>query len=500
MARNKVLIIGGGIAGFAAGTYLRMNGYDTEIFEMHTLPGGLCTAWKRNGYTFDYCIHWLMGSGPSKNLYRLWQDLGAVQDRKFIEWDAYLTVVLKSGKRFTFYTDPERLYREMAHVSPQDELLSKSFCKSIRKLAGFDFPVDRGGGNLFSLLAGILGMARLVPTLMKWRNLAVPDLIARFRSPELKEAFEQLYDREMAAEFPVSALMMMLAYMHAKSAGYPLGGSLEFARAIERKYRSLGGAVRYAFTVEKIVVRDGRAAGIRGNGEEIAGDIVISAADGHTTLFDMLEGKYLSPELDAAYKTLRVFPSLVYVCLGIRRDLRSVPHMQAFSLDKPILLEDRATEIKNLTLRLYHFDSSTAPPGCTAGIVMLPTFNTAWWTALRRNDPSRYAAEKARVAAETVDALDKLIGDIRPHVAVVDVATPATVIRYTNNWKGSFEGFLPDRKYMMSGLGNTLPGLKNFYMVGQWVHPGGGLPPCAMDGVRIARRLCKEDGKTFRTA
>jgi len=63
---KKVIIIGGGVAGLSAGIYGQLNGYDTEILEMHTLPGGQCTAWKRKGYTFDYCIHWLVGtsSGP----------------------------------------------------------------------------------------------------------------------------------------------------------------------------------------------------------------------------------------------------------------------------------------------------------------------------------------------------------------------------------------------------------------------------------------------------
>jgi phytoene dehydrogenase-like protein len=37
---KKVIIIGAGIAGLSAGCYLRMNGYDTEIFELHTIPGG----------------------------------------------------------------------------------------------------------------------------------------------------------------------------------------------------------------------------------------------------------------------------------------------------------------------------------------------------------------------------------------------------------------------------------------------------------------------------
>ena len=67
MANRKVIIIGAGIAGLSAGCYLQMNGYDTEIFELHTKPGGLCAWWKRKGYTIDGCIHWWVGSRPSIN-------------------------------------------------------------------------------------------------------------------------------------------------------------------------------------------------------------------------------------------------------------------------------------------------------------------------------------------------------------------------------------------------------------------------------------------------
>jgi len=41
---KKVTIVGAGIAGLCAGCYLQMNGYDTEIFEAHNSPGGVCTA------------------------------------------------------------------------------------------------------------------------------------------------------------------------------------------------------------------------------------------------------------------------------------------------------------------------------------------------------------------------------------------------------------------------------------------------------------------------
>ena len=70
---KSVIIIGAGIAGLSAGCYLQMNGYDTEVYEAHSQPGGLCTAWKRQGYTFDLCIHWLGGSGSAGAFHGMWQ-------------------------------------------------------------------------------------------------------------------------------------------------------------------------------------------------------------------------------------------------------------------------------------------------------------------------------------------------------------------------------------------------------------------------------------------
>jgi phytoene dehydrogenase-like protein len=52
METPKALIIGGGIAGLCAGVYLRRNGFETEILEMHTIPGGLATGWRKGGFTF----------------------------------------------------------------------------------------------------------------------------------------------------------------------------------------------------------------------------------------------------------------------------------------------------------------------------------------------------------------------------------------------------------------------------------------------------------------
>lgn len=65
------------------GCYARMNGYNTRIFELHTVPGGLCTAWERNGYTIDGCIHFLVGCKPNAPFYSVCQELGVLRNNRF---------------------------------------------------------------------------------------------------------------------------------------------------------------------------------------------------------------------------------------------------------------------------------------------------------------------------------------------------------------------------------------------------------------------------------
>ena len=74
-----------------------MNGYKTRIFELHTIPGGMCTSWKRKGYTIDGCFEFLWGADPGSNMHLFWQELGAVQDRQIVYVDEWTRVEWKDG-------------------------------------------------------------------------------------------------------------------------------------------------------------------------------------------------------------------------------------------------------------------------------------------------------------------------------------------------------------------------------------------------------------------
>ena len=104
---------------------------------------------------------------------------------------------------------------------------------------------------------------------------------------------------------------------------------------------------------------------------------------------------------------------------------------------------------------------------------------------------------------KVIEQLESRLPGISEQIEVVDVSTPMTVERYTGNWQGSQEGWLITTEtfgiVMGKGMDKTLPGLDDFYMCGQWVEPGGGLPTVVMSGRRLIKKICREDDIRFKT-
>ena len=141
--QESIIIIGAGIAGLSPGCYGQMNGYRTQIFELHDKPGGLCTSWKRKGYTFDGCIHWLVGSGPGSSFHRVWEELGAVQGRRMVNHEEFERVEGTGGKALVIYTDVDQLEQHMQELSPADAGVIKEFAGAVRLFTRFEPPLGK---------------------------------------------------------------------------------------------------------------------------------------------------------------------------------------------------------------------------------------------------------------------------------------------------------------------------------------------------------------------
>ena len=324
--------------------------------------------------------------------------------------------------------------------------------------------------------------------------MSVNEFAGRIKDPFLREALKSVFDLK---DFPLIGMLMTLAWMDRKTAGVPVGGSKDFAQAIENRYKALGGEIRYKAKVVEILVENNRAVGVKlEDGAEHKADVVISAADGHATIFDLLKGKFINDKIRDTYKSLLTFPPLILVSLGVGRDLSDQPHSQVWLLDKPVKIGDSAR--RRLFVKHYTYDPSLAPQSKSVVQVMLET-NYDYWKKLSV-DREKYDAEKKKIAAAVITQLAKRFQGLETQIEMTDVATPMTYERYAGVWRGAREGWLLTTKSMSLRMKKTLPGLENFYMAGQWVEPGGGLPPAATSGRQVIQLLCARDTKTFVTS
>jgi phytoene dehydrogenase-like protein len=477
---KSIVIIGGGLTGLAAGSYGRMNGYKTTIFEMHKIAGGVATAWKRKGYTIDGAMNWLMGSRPGTSFYHFWEELGAAPGWEIYNHDRQSITENREGKAFTVYCDADRMENYLLEIAPEDETPIREFMGAVRS---FDLavPTDKPS-ELYSLLGG-----------NKWSQVTTKQYAEHFGNPFLREMFVAA----LGGDFPLSMPMMTLAMQNQKSAGYVIGGARALVDSIEKRYKALGGEIYFGARVEKILVENHKAAGIKlADGTEYHADWVISAADGRTTIFDMLDGKYIDDEIKNRYEHPNLFAPLVYVALGVNRKFDDVPPTIdgfRYPLRKPCTVAGK--ERTFLNLHLYNFDPTLAPPGKNVAVVAFGT-NYDYWKKLREN-PDAYNAEKEKIAHEVVAGLEERFPGITTQIEMRDVATPITWERYTGNWRGAYEGWMLDAESLMSEMKKTLPGLDNFFMAGQWVNPGGGMPTAVWSGNQTIQMICKKDGKEF---
>jgi len=171
MAKKKVIIIGAGIAGLSAGCYLQMNGYDTEIYELHNLPGGCVTSWKRKGYTIDGSIHGLVGSSPDHPMYALWDEIIDMKHIDIFDGEEVI-IITKDKKKFTKFYNLDKLEKYMKKISPEDSKIIEEYIQDTKKLQKANaFEMIAKKPMEFYNVFDYLGMLKLLPALKimkKW--------------------------------------------------------------------------------------------------------------------------------------------------------------------------------------------------------------------------------------------------------------------------------------------------------------------------------------------
>ena len=489
---KKVVIIGGGVAGLSAGIYAAMNSFETEIIEMSAVAGGQCTAWDRKGYRFDYCLHWLVGTSKGA-FHQIWKETNVLNNEtEIIDHEIHSRILDNDGNEFIIYSNIDRWEKYLIEIAPEDTASIQKMCAEMHKSGLLD-PFS-SAPELRSPLDYIKILPKMLPVLnvvRKFGSLTCQEYFDKlnFKNERIKSVLYTLYGNR---NFSALAFIFMLGWFNQKNAGYIKGGSYPLAQRMVEKFHNLGGKLTYKKRVERIVVENNIAKGvILTDGSTIQADYVISAADGYSTIFKMLEAKYLSKDIDFAYKNWELFTPIVQVSFGINKVVPS---------ESPIIINitkgmkiGKTTLDNGYSIMNYAFDTTMAPAGKTTIVLR---YDSPWklWENIGEKE---YKAEKKQIEKDATTCLEREFPGISEFIEVSDVATPITDVNYTGVKDGAYEGFMPSKENMMKSLKMQLPGLQNFYMSGQWLFPGGGLPPSAQTGKWAVQLICKKEKINF---
>lgn len=489
---KKIVIVGGGISGLTSGIFAQKYGFESIILEKNSVAGGECIGWDRQGSHIDGCIHWLTGTKKDTELYDLWCEVGALDGIDIINLDYYYA--FDYGDRIVyFYNDYDKLREELVSVSPEDSDIIDEFISSCKAIQSIEMPVSKPMDMM-----NIIDMMKLGKNMMsgfsatkKYSAVSCKEFAEKFKSPLLQKIFRSL----LFDNYSASSMMFSYATIAGGNGGIPAGGSKAMAMRMADKYKSLGGELRLNASADEIIIKDGKAVGVRlQDGNIIDADYVISACDANVTLQKLLRGKYVDKQLQPCYDDLENNPiqSNILAAYAIEGDTSDLPISFVFNSEE---YDVAGTTQSTVGMRVYSYDKSLVRNNKTTvtSFVNQTPEQFDYWKKLYENKEA-YKAEKMRIAEEILKRIIKRFPQLEGRIKIIDVVTPVTYERYCGAYKGSWMAFMqtPNSKTVQNHNGK-IDGIDNFQLSGQWIYSPGGLPCAAATGKFAVQRICKQE-------
>lgn len=485
MSDRRIVIIGGGLAGLSAGCYALRSGFRVLIVEHNLALGGVCTAWQRGPYLVDGCIHWLTG-GPFQKIYEELEIVPAVSLRTLTSWATYRDA--RDGLELSFTRDLDTLFRQLVEISKEDAAELDRLRFGAAALAAMKPRLDAPEvGGMADMMRSLWEMRGAMGSMVHFRKPGAVWARDHLKSPRLR----RLFARMMPETTPAFFLLMVLGYLERGYLSRPVGGTAAFRDALERTYRSLGGEAVLHSTVDEVLVQGGRASGVRlTDGSMLPADIVISTSSAPETVLRLLGGRYDAEATRERLARWKLFDPIVLASLGVAASYEATPGILAIDGVAPFEVGGRP--VNALNLRVCNDDPCFAPSGHSVIQALLPT-DYQWWATRG----TRYSAEKDALADKIVGVLEPHFAGLRPLVRMTDLATPLTYWNMARSWRGAYEGWMPTAEGIVGHVRKTLADLDGFYMAGQWVEPGGGVPTAVMSGRQAVQLVCKDESRSF---
>lgn len=429
-----VIVVGSGLAGLTAANTLAKIGHAVLLLEQHANFGGMATWFTRvGGHLFDISLHGF--------------PIGMIKScRKY--WTREIADSIVQLKRIRF-DNPQFSLETTFDIDDFKSILKTRFGVSQETVDGF-FTTVRAM-NFYDDQA--LTTRELFEKFFPGRD----DIVRLLMEPIAYANGSTLHDPAITYGIVFSNFMSKGVYTFK-------GGTNDLLKKMRAEVLRNGVTLRSNVRVEKILIRDGRAAGVLANGREIKARGVLSNANLKSTILEMTGSENLPAAYFEEVRAVRLNNSSAQVYIGIRKGERIddigdllftsvLPHFDSDALC--------AKHVTSRTFSLYY-------PGLRPGserysIVSSTNANYADWAAL---DPEQYALEKRKLENETVAALEKYLPGVSKKIDHLEASTPKTFEHYTMHMHGASFGTKFEGLKVSMELPKQVPGLFHAGSVG----------------------------------
>jgi 1-hydroxycarotenoid 3,4-desaturase len=279
---QRVVVIGAGVGGLAAAAEIAAAGLAVVLVETAASPGGKLREVRIGAQGLDagptvFTMRWVFDELFSRLGDRLGDHLHLTRattlarhhwnGRTRLDLFADIDASTDAIGGFAGAAEAARFRRFCARARDIYQTLEAPFLRAARP--GPLTLVRRAG------VSGLPALARISPFQTLWGALEQD-----FSDPRLRQLFGRYATYCGSSPFHAPATLMLVAHVEQDGVWLVEGGMGRLAEAMAALATRCGAQLRFAAPVARVLVRDGRAAGVRlASGEEIAADAVVFNGD-----------------------------------------------------------------------------------------------------------------------------------------------------------------------------------------------------------------------------
>jgi phytoene dehydrogenase-like protein len=505
----KVVIIGSGIAGLTAASYLSRAGHQVTVYEQFDQIGGVTATIHKDGYSWDLGPLLLEGFAPHEKLASIMKELDIYQDIEIINEDrgqSFPDFQIWRPKQYQgAYWRREYLKQLFSLEAEGLDEYYKFYDKMMGLFyIGNQLPFEHGFKSAFLKLRMIVKFLGV----RKFKNYSASQLMDYFFKEQKIKAIYTGILADMVVKpsqffgLGVPAFNVETAFdkripIEFRGGKYPTyhyikNGCGQLVSAFAKCIVKNGGEILTDKKITKINIEEGKAVGVTlANGESIKADIIIASGGILNTFYNLIGKEYLNERLIELIEKITYMESVLMIHLGINFD--PTPYQQA-ALCYYYLTYDIEDGIAKCQSGIYHegkdgfliYIPSMHSPGMAPKGKHAVTIYTIAPHVLKEGN---WDARKVELAEKLLSEAEKIIPGLREGTEIRVIMTPNDFKKRINVIRHSFGGTAPI-------LGQTNPPhhtpIANLWYIGAYSESGGGVTGAAFGARQVAKNLLNQ--------